>query len=113
MKAPVDLAEIRRNIRGNAEQIRNLVSIFRQTGSKSLADAHAAFAVKDAAQLAQIGHRCKSSSRYMGAHDFADFMLDLETSAKQGDWARIEATLARLDAEWGRVEAELSGTADY
>lgn len=49
----------------------------------------------------------------MGAHDFADFMLDLETSAKQGDWARIEATLARLDAEWGRVEAELSGTADY
>ena len=52
MKAPVDLAEIRRNIRGNAEQIRNLVSIFRQTGSKSLADAHAAFAVKDAAARA-------------------------------------------------------------
>lgn len=112
-KAHVDLAEIRRNIRGNAEQIRNLVSIFRQTASKSLVDAHLAFAAKDAAQLAQIGHRCKSSSRYMGAHDFADFMLDLETSAKQGDWARIEATLARLDEEWGSVEAELGVAANY
>ena len=87
--------------------------IFRQTASKSLADAHLAFAAKDAAQLAQIGHRCKSSSRYMGAHDFADFMLDLETSAKQGDWARIETTLLRLDEEWSRVEAELGGAANY
>ena len=112
-KTHVDLTGIRRNIRGNAEQIRNLVLIFRQTASKSLADAHLAFAAKDAAQLAQIGHRCKSSSRYMGAHDFADFMLDLETSAKQGDWARIETTLLRLDEEWSRVEAELGGAANY
>ena len=110
-KSHVDLAEISKNMRGSAAQVRNLVTIFRDTGNKALGEAHQAHESGDATVLAQIGHRFKSSSKYMGAHVFSELMLDLENSAKQGDWVRIATTLGKLDEEWVQIVAEL-GEAD-
>ena len=109
--AHIDLREISKSFRGNAGQVRNLVMIFLDTGRKALTEARIAYETENAEGLKQIGHRFKSSSKYMGAHVFSDLMLDLESGARSGDWARIATTLARLDEEWRQLEVELNDQA--
>lgn len=104
----IDLRAISKSFRGDAAQIRNLVAIFRETGRQALEEARLAYASENAEALKQIGHRFKSSSKYMGAHIFADLMLDLESSARSCDWKRISATLVLLDEEWIQLERELA-----
>ena len=107
----IDLSEISKSFRGNTGQVRNLVMIFLDTGRKALEEARIAYESENAEGLKQIGHRFKSSSKYMGAHVFSDLMLDLENGARSGDWEQIATTLARLNEEWKQLELELSEAA--
>lgn len=107
----IDLHEISRNVRGNTGQIGNLIEIFLDTGRKGLDEVRLAYESGNADALKQIGHRFKSSSKYMGAHVFANLMLDLENGAKAGAWERIAMTISRLDEEWRYLEVELGEAA--
>ncbi|MBP6654039.1 MAG: response regulator [Propionivibrio sp.] len=107
----IDLREISRSFRGNVGQVRNLVMIFLETGRSGVEEARSAYESGNAEGLKQIGHRFKASSKYMGAHAYSDLMLELENDARTGDWQRIGATLARIEAEWGHVELELNEAA--
>ena len=107
----IDLREISKSFRGNAGQVRNLVMIFLDTGRKALEEARIAYESRNAEGLMQIGHRFKSSSKYMGAYVFSDLMLDLESGARSGDWKRMATTLTRLNDEWNLLELELSEAA--
>ncbi|MFT3850775.1 MAG: response regulator [Propionivibrio sp.] len=109
--AHIDLREISKSFRGNAEQVRNLIDLFLDTGRKALDGVRLAHESGNAADLKQIGHRFKSSSKYMGAYAFSDLMLDLENGAREGAWERIALTIARLDEEWRHLEGELDAAA--
>ncbi|MBP8163651.1 MAG: response regulator, partial [Propionivibrio sp.] len=107
LDAHIDLREISKSFRGNVRQVRNLVEIFLETGRKGLEEARVAYESGNAGSLKQIGHRFKSSSQYMGAHIFSAMMLDLENSAKLGDWERIAISIAGLNEEWRQLELAL------
>ena len=104
----IDLQEIKKIFRSRPERIGKLAQDFLKSGRQGLAEVHLAYQAGDAATLVQIGHRLKSSSRYMGAHGFADLMQALESSAKNGVSDQTAATVVLLTDEWAALEAELN-----
>ncbi len=104
----IDLRELSKSFRGNVGQVRNLIDIFLDTGRKGLDEVRRAYEAGNAADLKQIGHRFKSSAKYMGAQVFSDLMLDLETGARTEAWEEIALTLGRLEDEWHHLEFELA-----
>lgn len=104
----IDLRELSKSFRGNSAQVRNLIDIFLDTGRKGLDEVRHAYEMRNAADLRQIGHRFKSSAKYMGAEVFSGLMLDLETGARTETWEEIALTIGRLEDEWCHVEFELA-----
>jgi HPt (histidine-containing phosphotransfer) domain-containing protein len=103
----INLDEVSTLCKNNPDRILKLVSIFFDSGRKGLEEVRQAHAAEDLNSLAEIGHRLKSSSRYIGAHVFADLLHDLEAVAKAGKMGRIASTVDLLEKEWGQLEPEL------
>jgi HPt (histidine-containing phosphotransfer) domain-containing protein len=67
-----------------------------------------AVAANDAAEIARAAHSLKSSSANVGAKALSAYYEELETSARRSDTAQARKSLAKIEAEHGRVQTALA-----
>jgi PAS domain S-box-containing protein len=91
-----DLGVLRALVGDDAETLSSLIEDYRGSALRALADLWAAHAEGDAAGLAAIAHRLKSSSRAVGAVQVGELCAALESAGGGGDAARIDTLMPEL-----------------
>jgi signal transduction histidine kinase/CheY-like chemotaxis protein/HPt (histidine-containing phosphotransfer) domain-containing protein len=72
-----------------------------------VAEIDAAFAAKDAQKIGALGHKLKSSARYMGAKAMGDVCEALQHSGHAGEWDKITVLVPRLQDLMAQTEREI------
>jgi PAS domain S-box-containing protein len=87
---------------------RELITIFLNDTHGKLATLHQALADSDPGTVLVTAHALKSSSAQLGAVHFSSLCLKLERIGQSGNLADAGTILAEAEAEYARVESELS-----
>jgi PAS domain S-box-containing protein len=87
--AGLDLNLLARIVGNDPEKIRRLVSRFVNTTEEAIAELNAGVEQKDLIQLAQLGHRYKSSAQAVGATELSGLFVALEELHEIEEMARM------------------------
>ena len=87
--------------------MRHLIDTYLRTAPLDLALVRDGLAGADAQKIALSAHKLKSSNHNVGASSLAQTFLDIETLARQSDFAAIEMRMSQTLKEWQRVESAL------
>ncbi len=82
-----------------------LMPLFLESSVSALAELRAAVEAGDAAEIRRHAHGLKGSSSSVGAMQFSVACSELEQLARAGDLSEAGALLARISAEFKRIEA--------
>ena len=84
-----------------------LIDTFLEDAPLMLSDMHHALETKDAAMLHRTAHTFKSNSSEFGATVLSNLCRELEAMGKAGSLEGTRDLLARVEAEFAQVKAEL------
>jgi two-component system sensor histidine kinase/response regulator len=86
-----------------------LLEAFETDAARNINALKQAFENRDARTLREKAHALKGASRNMGAMRFADICQELENAGIAGNVGGADAMLTRLEREFERVKAGISG----
>ncbi|MFC1673856.1 ATP-binding protein, partial [Pseudomonadota bacterium] len=107
--APVDPTYLRETFGDDDELINGILKDFIEPARDIMGEIDAAFKETDADAVGKAGHKLKSSSRAVGADDFADMCMELEQAGKSGDFAKIKALYPELQSAFEVVVSYIEG----
>ena len=93
---------------GEPDVLHEVLTLFLTEVPKKIDALRAAVAAGDMAAVQRTAHSLKGSSGNIGARALYDVCRRLDDDAKSGELARLPPLLARVVAEYARVEAEIS-----
>jgi HPt (histidine-containing phosphotransfer) domain-containing protein len=89
--------------RGGPNLLGKMAELYVSSSRTLLAEARKAYAVRDAARIAQATHALKSSSSSIGATLLSDLLQGIESAARSRELDGVEPLLERAVAEHARV----------
>ncbi|MCH8106418.1 MAG: EAL domain-containing protein [Proteobacteria bacterium] len=89
----IDLSVLQKSIGDKLDLQRQLMSSYADDLPNTLEKIRSAFAWHNNAQLAEIAHKLKSSTRSLGALEMADACQALELASKKNSWPDIHSSL--------------------
>lgn len=92
---------------GRLDLVERVLSRFEDALGGEVEQLEAALAEADVDAVATIAHRIKGSSLTVSATELGRVAADLETTAPTGDTVQLEAGVAAVKQEWGRVQDAL------
>jgi PAS domain S-box-containing protein len=95
--SPFDEPTALRRVAGDADLLRELVTIFCDDCPRIVDEIRAAIRAGNAAELRRAAHTLKGSAGNFGANDVCNAALHLETMAQQGDLAVADKAFAVLE----------------
>lgn len=87
-----------------------LLSQFVPQTSDIVAEVDAAFADNSAEAVGALGHKLKSSARYMGAIALGDICEALQNAGEADDWAEIQKLVPQLHDVFDQTVASIEST---
>jgi CheY-like chemotaxis protein len=96
---------------GQPDILAELIAVYLRDTPPRLAALHEAVARADVGALRGAAHSLKGSSSQIGAVQMAQLCADLEEQLRAADLADAAQTLRRLEAAFGRVQAQLQAVA--
>jgi len=100
------LATLRTN--GKPELLARTINLYLAESPKLVQKLKQAAAASDAAELARSAHSLKSCSANVGARLLSRYCGDIEASARRADTEEARRIVAKVEAEYGRVQSALS-----
>jgi HPt (histidine-containing phosphotransfer) domain-containing protein len=110
LRGAVDIAvlgELRESVGDDPEFLGELVNEFLQDAPTQLESLRGAATSGDATAAGRAAHTLKGNSRTFGATALASLCQEAEAAAGAGDLDAVLSRVDAIDAEWGRVDAEL------
>jgi len=101
-----ELSKVRTN--GKPELLGRVINLYLAESPKLMQKLKQAVAAGDAPEIARCAHSLKSSSANVGAKALSRHCEEIETSARRADTAEAPRTLAKAEAEHGRVQTALA-----
>ena len=105
--APIMLQTLHEITGGDPSLLGEFIDLFLEETPPQLASIREAADQGDAHALAQVTHKLKSSSSYMGAHTMVQLCLELEALGLSETMERVPELVERLMEDYERVEAAL------
>ena len=103
----LDMADALQRVEGDTELLEEIVRIFADECTKTMADIRCALAAPDAPLLEQLAHRLKGSSSNLGARLLAQSAAELEWMARAGDLRSARLYFNTIEAEVSNLLVEL------
>ena len=100
------LATLRTN--GKPELLARTINLYLVESPKLVQKLKQAAAANDAPELARSAHSLKSCSANVGARLLSRYCSDIEASARRDDTEEARKIVAKVEAEYGRVQSALS-----
>jgi len=100
------LATLRTN--GKPELLARTINLYLAESPKLVQKLKQAAAASDAPELARSAHSLKSCSANVGARLLSRYCGDIEASARRADTEEARRIVAKVEAEYGRVQSALS-----
>jgi two-component system sensor histidine kinase/response regulator len=100
------LATLRTN--GKPELLARTINLYLVESPKLVQKLKQAAAANDAPELARSAHSLKSCSANVGARLLSRYCGDIEASARRADTEEARKMVAKVEAEYGRVQSALS-----
>jgi HPt (histidine-containing phosphotransfer) domain-containing protein len=101
------LGELRQSVGDDPEFVAELIDDFLADAPTQLESLREAATSGDAIDARRAAHTLKGNSRTFGAGALATLCQEAEAAAGAGDLGAVLLRIDELDAEWGRVQAEL------
>jgi len=105
--APITLQNLHEITGGDPSLLGEFIDLFLEEASPQLATIREAADQDDAHALAQVAHKLKSSSGYMGAQTMVQLCVELEALGRSETMERVPELVERLMGEYERVKAAL------
>jgi HPt (histidine-containing phosphotransfer) domain-containing protein len=100
----VDFTKAMENLGGERELFEEVLGLFVQTIPQIRKDLETAIAARDAARLRLVAHGLKGSAANVCAESARRAAEEIESMAKQEDFAEIDKVFAVLDAHLKRLQ---------
>ena len=101
------LGELRESVGDDPEFVAELIDELLADAPTQLESLREAATSGDAIRAGRAAHTLKGNSQTFGAGELASLSLEAEAAANAGNLDAVLARLDEIDAEWGRVAAEL------
>jgi two-component system sensor histidine kinase/response regulator len=103
----IDLSKLSSMLRGDAAKLARFTARFVETTRETLGEMAAARGRRDLAVIGAQAHKLKSSALTAGAQRLGQICIELESSARSGDFARIESLVDEAQVVFERVVRKL------
>lgn len=110
MKAskPWNVEPLRALVGDDQTVIRRLLTDYLESLETAARACPAAVAAGDATAVAELAHKLKSSSRWVGAADLGSFCEAIELAARAGDMETVAARLPEFERESALIKSAVS-----
>ena len=92
---------------GSPTFLSELIDIFLKELGQHLVRLRKALDERDSAVLERVAHTMKGSCGNLGARELSKVCSELQGVAREGDWGRSQALVARIEGDAVAVDAEL------
>ena len=92
---------------GEPDVLQEILNLFLDEVPKKIGALRTAVASGDATTVQRTAHSLKGSSGNIGAHAMYDVCRQLDARARSEEPARLQPLVEALDAEYGKVAAEI------
>ena len=106
--AAIDLGVLAANVGNDPGKVRRFAQLFVSATRAALESADGPVGEAQIEQLSELGHRLKSSSRTVGAHQLADLCLRLEKIKESRDLELASSLLSEIRSAFDAVVAEVN-----
>jgi CheY-like chemotaxis protein/HPt (histidine-containing phosphotransfer) domain-containing protein len=103
--ARLDLPKLLGHLGGDRQVLGSMVTIFLETGPRTLAKIREAVAAGDPKGVAAAAHAIRGSAGIFGATALAELCLQIENLGEAGELAAVTGVLREFEAELGEVTA--------